>query len=203
VLTCVGDLVVRRRYWQCRCGHEGAYAADAVLGLDGHWSRTLQKHACRLTADVSFATAREHLQALLGVSTCAETLRTLSERHGRAMARFQPQDEASAQAFRQAEGQVEFTVDAGKVNTREESWKDLKIGVLQKRTAAEPVCAATWQEPRLPPPQTRLAFARIAPAAQFRRCWLRWLRRRGVEPFAEVQVLRMGRAGSGSPRSGC
>ncbi|MGL4463510.1 MAG: hypothetical protein ACRC1K_15270 [Planctomycetia bacterium] len=41
------------------------------------------------------------------------------------MAEFQPRDEATAQAFRQASGEVEFAVDAGKVNTREEGWKDL------------------------------------------------------------------------------
>src|SRR5262249_52477498 len=78
------------------------------------------------------------------------TVRTLSARHGRAMARFQPRDAATAAAFRAAAGAVEFTVDAGKVNTREQGWKDLKIGVFQKRTAAAAVSPGAWQEQRLP-----------------------------------------------------
>ena len=65
------------------------------------------------------------------------------------MARFQPQDTASEAAFRQAKGEVEFTVDAGKVNTREEGWKDLKIGVIQKREAAAPVSPEAWKKQRL------------------------------------------------------
>jgi hypothetical protein len=129
-VSAVGVVPIRRRYWQCRCGTtEGAYAADALLGLDGRYSRTVQQHACRLAADQSFAAAQEHLREMLEVRVSAETLRTLSESHGQAMRRFQRVDDATATAFRQAEGAVEFTVDAGKVNTREEGWKDLKIGV--------------------------------------------------------------------------
>lgn len=189
MLSCVGTIGLTRRYWQCRCGSAGAYAVDEVLGLDGRLSRTLQKHACRLTADVSFAAAGEHVQALLGVHVSVETLRTLSERHGKAMARFQPHDEATAAAFRAAQGAVEFAVDAGKVHTREEGWKDLKIGVIHKRGSGAPVTPAAWQEQRLPAPTLRVAFARIAPARQFRRCWPTWLRRLGVGQFGELQVL--------------
>ena len=44
----------------------------------------------------------------------------------------------SLKAFQKAAGDVEFTTDAGKVNTREEGWKDLKIAVISKREAGEP-----------------------------------------------------------------
>jgi len=44
------------------------YGADAVLGLDGSFTRTLQTHLSRLAADVSFAKAREHLTAILPVT---------------------------------------------------------------------------------------------------------------------------------------
>jgi hypothetical protein len=122
----------------------------------------------------------------------AETLRTLSESHGQAMQRFQRGDDATAAAFRQAEGEVEFTVDAGKVNTREEGWKDLKIGVIQKRKSGEPASAAGWDKQRLPPAAVVLAFAMIATAKDFRRCWRSRLRQLGVSSCASVHVLADG-----------
>lgn len=181
---------IRRRYWQCRCGTTaGAYAADAVLGLDGCYSRTLQKHACRLGADDSFATTREHLHALLGVSVSAETLRSMVEGHGQAIQRFQSQDEATAQTFRKAAGEVEFAVDAGKVNTREEGWKDLKIAVIQKRESGKPTKPSQWDKQRLPAATVVLAFAMIASSKVFRRSWRSRLRQLGVVSCASVHAL--------------
>ncbi len=185
-------MAIRRRYWQCTCGADGAYAADTVLGLDGRHSRALQKHACRLAADQAFVPASEHLEEMLGVHICAETVRKLVEGHGAAMARFQTKDEASEAAFRKAEGEVEFTVDAAKVNTREEGWKDLKIAVVQKRKAGQPATPGGYDKQRLPAASFTLAFAMIATAAVFRRTWSRRLRRLGVVAFATVHVLADG-----------
>jgi hypothetical protein len=180
---------VTRRYWQCRCGAAGSYAADDVLGLEGRFSKTVQKHCCRLAADVSFAATSEHLRALLGIRLAPETARALVEGHGRAMAASQPRDEATARAFRQAPGAVEFAVDAGKVNTREAGWKDLKIAVISKRAAAAPQTPAQWQEDRLPAATMVWAFAMIATAQTFRRCWRGTLRHLGVTAFAAVHAL--------------
>jgi hypothetical protein len=149
----------------------------------------LQQHACRLIADASFAATREHLRALLGVSVCAESLRTLGHRHGRAMARWQPEDEVTAEQFRQAQGAVEFAVDAGKVNTREEGWKDTKIGVMQKREAGQPVLPGAWDKQRLPSPTSRVAFAAVAPIKRFRRSWRKWSERLGVVDPRQLRVL--------------
>lgn len=190
LVSAVGVVTIARRYWQCRCGIAGgSYAADGLLGLDGRFSRIVQKHACRLSADVSFAAAQEHLHEMLGVSVCAETIRTLVEGHGQAMARFQPTDEATAAAFQAAAGAVEFAVDAGKVNTREEGWKDLKIAVISKRESGEPAWPTGWEEQRLPAATMVLAFAMIATSKVFRRSWRSRLRRLGVTSFAAVHAL--------------
>lgn len=192
-MSAIGVLTIRRRYWKCRCGATvGSYAADDVLGLESRYSRTVQKHACRLGADQSFALAQEHLREMLDVRVSAETLRTMSERHGQAMQRFQRADEATAEAFRNAEGEVEFTVDAGKVNTREEGWKDLKIGVIQKRKSGKPASPAGWDKQRLPMATIVLAFAMIATSKTFRRSWRRRLQQLGVRSCASVQVLADG-----------
>lgn len=188
-MTAVGVLDVERRYWQCRCGADGAYAADAVLGLDGRFSKVVQKHCCRLAADASFAKTSEHLREMLDVRVAPETVRLLVETHGKAMTRFQPTDEATAQTFREAKGEVEFAVDAGKVNTREDGWKDLKIAVISKREAGAPTTPDQWQEDRLPAATATMAFARIAPSKLFRKSWPGLLRHLGVSSFAEVYAL--------------
>lgn len=178
-----------RRYWQCRCGAAGSYAADEVLGLDGRFSKTVQKHGCRLAADVSFAKASEHLDEMLGVRIAPEAVRTLVEAHGRAMATFQPTDEATAAAFRRADGDVEFATDAGKVNTREDGWKDLKIAVILKRPAGESATPDEWDSRVLPGATVVLAFAMIATSKVFRRTWRVPLRRLGVRTWAAVHAL--------------
>lgn len=189
-MTAVGVLSVTRRYWQCRCGTEGAYAVDGVIGLTGRYSKVVQKHACRLAADVSFAKTSEHLREMLDVRLAPETLRGLIESHGKAMATFQPKDEATAKTFREAKGEVEFAIDAGKVNTREKGWKDLKIMVISKREAGTAATPSQWQdEDRLPAATIVVAFAMIAASKVFRRHWKSPLRRMGVTAFASLHAL--------------
>lgn len=192
-MTAVGSVAFTRRYWKCTCGQDGSYAADAILGVEGQRStRTVQKHSCRLAAGMSFASTSENLQLMLGVSLCPETVRKMVEAHGQKMARFQAEDTASEAAFRQAAGEVEFTTDAGKVNTREEGWKDLKIGVIAKRKAGEPTSPQKWKSQRLPLATMVLAFAMIAKAKEFRKSWRPRLRRLGVRCLASLHVLADG-----------
>ncbi len=164
-----------------------------MLGVQGErYTKTVQKHCCRLAADMSFASASENLREMLGVDVCPETVRKVVQGHGQKMARFQGRDRAGEEAFRKAEGEVEFTTDAGKVNTREEGWKDLKIAVIAKRKAGEPTTPQEWKSQRLPPATIVLAFARIAKAKEFRKGWRPRLRRLGVTCMAGVQVLADG-----------
>ena len=160
-----------------------------MLGLNGRFSQVVQKHSCRLAADVSFAKAHDHLREMLGVSIATETVRTLVERHGKAMASFQPKDEATATAFAKAAGDVEFAVDAGKVNTREDGWKDLKIAVISKRESGPPSTPEQWADDRLPAATMVVAFAMIAASKVFRRTWRPTLKTLGVTAFATVQAL--------------
>jgi hypothetical protein len=158
--------------------------------LDGRFSRVVQKHACRLAADVAFAKSSEHLREMLGVRLSPETVRKVAESHGKAMAAFQPKDEATAGAFREAKGDVEFAVDAGKVNTREQGWKDLKMVVVSKREAGKAATPDRWcDEGRLPAATIVVAFAMIAASKTFCKCWKTPLRRMGVTAFASLHAL--------------
>lgn len=129
---------------------------------------------------------------MLGVCLRAETLRTVSAKHGRQRAAWQPHDRASTAALQAASGEVEFPVDAGKVHTIEAGWKDLKIAVLPKRPLAEPATAEQWDEQRLPEGTARLAWGVVAPSKRSRRRWRRGLLRAGVKQMAEVHMLADG-----------
>lgn len=138
---------------------------------------------------MSFERARETLLDLLGVSPAAETLRVHCERQAARIARWQSTETASAEGFRQAEGAYEFSVDAGKVNTREAGWRDLKIAVAQKRPAAEPAAPEQWESRRLPEATARVMWADISAAKRFRRSWHARLRRLGLPAMARLHVL--------------
>jgi len=192
-MSAVGEVIFRRRYFKCTCGSEGSYAVDSLLGIEGLcYTKTVQKHCCRLAADTSFASTSENMHEMLGVDLCPETVRTMVEGRGKDMARFQAEDAASEQAFQKAAGEVEFTTDAGKVNTREEGWKDLKIAVISKREAGEPTTPDQWRKQRLPAATMVLAFAMIATAKDFRKDWRPRLRRLGVTCLASVHALADG-----------
>jgi hypothetical protein len=192
-MTAVGEVSFRRRYWKCTCGSEGSYAVDALLGVTGERSTiTVQKYCCKLGAELSFAGTSEALHEMLGIELCPETVRKLVEGHGKRMARYQREDAASEKAFQEAAGKVEFTIDAAKVNTREEGWKDLKIGVFSKREDGEPATLEQWKKQRLPSPTMVLAFAMIATSKEFRKEWRPRLRRLGVQSMASVHTLADG-----------
>lgn len=160
-----------------------------MLGLDGGLSPRLQRKACRLAADLSFAAARGHLVELLGVAPATETLRSYCERQAGRVARWQARETASAERFRRAEGGWEFAVDAGKVNTREKGWRDLKIAVAQKRPAAAPAAPEQWESRELPGATARVMWADITAAKRFRRSWHARLDRLGLPAPARLHVL--------------
>lgn len=132
------------------------------------------------------------MHEMLGVKLCPETVRRVVERHGKKMARFQEEDTASEQAFREAPGEVEFTIDAGKANTREEGWKDLKIGVIAKRESGKPTKLDDYKKQHLPAATMVLAFAMIAPSKEFRQGWRERFKRLGVTSMASIHVLADG-----------
>jgi hypothetical protein len=186
---------MRRHWWGSRCEcAPGGYHTDAVLGLDGSLSPRLQEKVCRLAADVSFAKAAEHLESLSGVALASETIRTSCERKAAAVARWQTSETDSAATFEAAEGQWEFAVDAGKVNTLERGWRDLKIAVAQKRPAGEAASPDEWQSRELPPASARVMWADIAASKRFRRTWRPRLKRLGLGAMADLRVLGDGAA---------
>lgn len=126
---------------------------------------------------------------MLGVSPARETLRIYRERQAARVLRWQGQETASVAGFRTAEGGWEFTVDAGKVNTREQGWRDLKIAVAQKRPLASPAAPGEWESRDLPGATARVMWADITAAKRFRRSWWARLKRLGLPMMARLHVL--------------
>jgi hypothetical protein len=177
-MTSVGPIRLTRHWWRCRNGDEdGGYLVDRSLGVEGSLSRTLRRQICLLGGE------------LKGVLVGEESIRLGCERHGAGMATWQPTDRTTTDRFAGSEGDVELFVDAGKVNTREEGWKDLKIASYQRRPRAAPAEPRAWSERELPKPTIRVAFASIAPAKRFRRPWRRWAGKLGVRRVASIHAL--------------
>lgn len=160
-----------------------------MIGLDGLLSPRLQEKLCHLAADLSFAKTAEHLASLLGVGLADETVRTHCERKAAEIARWQATETASAETFKEAPGALEFTVDAGKVNTLEGGWRDLKIAVAQKRPTAAAASPEQWQSRELPKATAQVMWADIAESKRFRRNWRSRLKRLGLRAMADLHVL--------------
>jgi hypothetical protein len=105
------------------------------------------------------------------------------------VARWQRTETDSADAFSKAPGQWEFTVDAGKVNTLENGWRDLKIAVVQKRPAGAAASPTGWQSRVLPAASARVMWADLAPVKRFRRNWKTRIQRLGLKATADLHVL--------------
>lgn len=142
-----------------------------------------------LTSDKAFARSGEILDSLLEVKLAPETVRQLSERHAARMTAWQKSESASKTAFSKAEGEFELAIDAGKVNTLETGWRDLKIAVAQKRALAETASPEQWRTRKLPTATARVMWADITTASAFRRHWAPRLKRLGLKSAAKLHVI--------------
>ena len=67
--------------------------------------KTVQKHCCKLVAELSFAGTSETMRDMLGVELSPETIRTMVEGRGKQTARLQAQDTACEKAFQEAKSE--------------------------------------------------------------------------------------------------
>ena len=189
-MSTIGEVRVRRHWWGSRCVCcDGGYVVDDVLGITESLSRRLTEKSCLLAADHSFAKARDTLESLLGVRLAVETVRRHCERHAARIRAWQKSETASAVAFGEAEGEYELTIDAGKVNTLDSGWRDVKIAVAQKRPVAEPATPEQWQTRKLPAATACVIWADVAEAAAFRQGWEPRLKRLGLKATANLHVI--------------
>ena len=120
-----------------------------------------------------------------------ERIRRACQAEASRIAEFRAESPAVAEAFADAAGDVEFQVDAAKVNTTE-GWRDMKIGIFARREPGEKAAPAEWDKRDLPTPTARVAFAAIETIDDFAPRWSEWATRLGITDLTQISVLRDG-----------
>jgi len=143
--------------------------------------------ACLLGVQQSFVRAQVALAEVAGWDLDDNTIRRLC--HATALtARSHRAERTSAAAFAQADGDLELQIDAGKVNTRQ-GWRDVKVGVFDRRRRGQPTTAAEWDERDLPAPAVRAVVAAVEEAAAFGPRCVAEAQRLGLTDAAKFSVL--------------
>lgn len=136
-----------------------------MLGVEGYVSRGACRMACLLGVQQSFVRAEIALAEVAGWQLDDNTIRQLCHTIA-AHAHADRGERTTATAFAQAQGDLELQIDAGKVNTLE-GWRDVKVGVFDRRQRGEPSTAAEWDERDLPAPAVRSVVAAVETSAAF------------------------------------
>ena len=125
---------------------------------------------------------------MLGWSVDAETVRRVCHAEAARCRRTRCERLGVAANFKEAAGDWELQIDAGKVNT-DAGWRDVKVATFLVREPAEP-CTAEGRERRdLPRPSVRHAVASIEPAEDFGRRCLAEAERVGAPDATRLTVL--------------
>jgi hypothetical protein len=174
VLTSVGPIEMERCYYHCGQCQQGEFRSDGLLGINGYISSGARRMAVLLGVQTSFAKAERVLREVAGWDLDDNTLRRLC--HGTAQAVAENREErATAAVFSQAEADAEPTrpvdtelhIDAGKVNTLEDGWRDVKVAVFCQRERGEPTTAMAWEGRDLPAPLARSVMAAVESSSAF------------------------------------
>jgi hypothetical protein len=135
------------------------------VGVDGYLSKGARRMACLLGVQQSFHKAEVALLEVAGWKLDDNTIRQLCHAIAQQAASSREQ-RATAEAFAQAEGDLELQIDAGKVNTFE-GWRDVKVAVFDRRQRGEPTTAREWHERDLPAPTVGSVVAAVEEAKHF------------------------------------
>jgi hypothetical protein len=186
-VTAAGRVAPRRRSLICPACRETAYPADDRLGLDSFLSPGAVRLACLAAATWSFDVAAARLEELAGVRLDDETIR----RHvHRATDGLAARREAAppAAAFAAAAGDLEFLADGVMAPTRD-GWRELKLGLFQKRPPGAPAEPSAWATRALPPPSAAAGYAALADCEAFAARWGPLARALGIDPDGPLTVL--------------
>lgn len=165
-MTAIGKVEITRTYRSCPDCGTGGFPADAVLGIDGGFTRRARRSICHVGVDNSFDRGARTLRELAGWSVDAETIRRLCHAEAKACRQSKAERLDVATNFAEAEGDWELQVDAGKVNT-EAGWRDVKVATFAVRAPAGPSTSEDFDERDLPAPSVRHVIAEIEPADAF------------------------------------
>jgi hypothetical protein len=166
-MTALGPARLDRSYAACPGCEQGSFPADGLLGLDGWLTPRALQMACRAGVAGPFRKAELLLGELAGWSIDAETLRRRCHEQARLAAASREGRVAAPEAFGRAGGDFELHIDAGKVNTVEDEWRDVKVAVFARRERGEGSDSAGLAERELPAPSARSVVAAVEGKSDF------------------------------------
>lgn len=163
-------LVRLERLYACcpGCG-QGSFPADRLLGLQGFLTPRALEMACLAGVHDPFRKAELLLNGLCGWKVDAETLRRCCHKQAALASGRRDARSALPDTFARAEGDHELHIDAGKVNTVEDGWRDVKIAVFCVRRRGEASCPLDLGERDLPAPSVRSVAAAVEDRQAFGR----------------------------------
>lgn len=196
VLTLLGPVTLNRPYYLCPSCHHGTVPLDQELGLcAGSISVGLANALALVGVQLPYEEAAQLVQQLTGVSVCANTVREATEGLGRVV--VEKEREAVEAAWdlaapqwppspAKAPARLYVSMDGTTVLTREEGWKEMKIGAFYTTTAPPPSQRTDSWEVRAQEISFYADFA--GPEAFGKALWLEGYRR-GVTQATEVVAI--------------
>lgn len=133
ILCAVGELRFKRRYYRCdRCGASRVPFDDEV-GLHERYTQGAKRLMALCGCEESFEQASGRLKELAGLSVSAGTVRTKTEQLAHQVRQRQQSGQLvvpTGPGKFAGELRAYLTMDATKVNTREDGWRDVKLAAL-------------------------------------------------------------------------
>jgi hypothetical protein len=145
--------------------------------------------ACRAGVHDPFRKAEGLLRDLAGWSVDAETLRRRCHEQAALASAGRAGRVGLPEAFARAEGDYELHVDAGKVDTVEGGWRDLKVAAAARRARGAAASPEDFGRRTLPAPGARSVVAAVEGREEFGR-------------RVEAEALRLGVPLGGPERAG-
>jgi len=171
--------------------HNGGYALDERLGVQGRFSPQARRLISLAAASWSYDVSSERLAELCGLSVSDTSIREVAQATGARMLEWQRTTPAAVRAFHTATGDIEFTTDGTSVNTTD-GWREVKLGIFSKRDRGQPALPGEWGDRQLPKPKTCVAFAAIEASEPFGARWKAWAKRLDIHDTSTITVLADG-----------
>ena len=137
--------------------------------------------------------AADRLDELAGVRLDGETLRRHVEASAADLIRRRAEAVPAGPAFAATLGEAEFLTDGVFVPTRA-GWRELKLGLFQKRERGGPAEPDDSASRNLPGPAASFAFASMADCGAFSASWRIWAAGLGLTDSADLTVIADGAA---------
>lgn len=123
--TLVGDVTVQRRYYYCRrCAKSWAPLDEWIAGGGSRISFGLQEKICQLSNEMSYEQTSKKLKSLLGLRISSTAIWNHTTGWSRRTGGHRSESEGWSD-------EASLSIDAGKVNTVEDGWRDIKIAVFE------------------------------------------------------------------------